>query len=291
MFSLCIPTMDRFDQCLIKYLHHYINNDLIDEIIICDENGNDVYKINQHFPLNEKLKLYVNAERHGPFYNKMKCCKLANNEWIALIDSDNFADVDYFQTIHTYIVNNMLEKNTILSPDYASEVFQWKHLSNIPNNVINKDTFKKMKEYDEMNSKNKTNVGVLSHLMNVGNYVLKKYIVENIDVDTNKSFNSTSYSFDVLLFNYLCFSQLNMSFILVKDAKYQHVASDDSVYLQYCNQQRTLAANTYIQLWKVLNNTFVQIQFKQMPLNVYIYDYSRHTSYFSTTLHINLSTI
>ena len=34
MFSLCIPTMDRFDQFLNRYLEGYMNNDLIDEIII-----------------------------------------------------------------------------------------------------------------------------------------------------------------------------------------------------------------------------------------------------------------
>ena len=44
MFSLCIPTMDRFD-FLKSYLPKYINNNLVREIIICDENGNDYKKI------------------------------------------------------------------------------------------------------------------------------------------------------------------------------------------------------------------------------------------------------
>ena len=46
--SLCIPTKDRFDNFLNNNLSKYINylNDgLIDEIIICDENGNDYNNI------------------------------------------------------------------------------------------------------------------------------------------------------------------------------------------------------------------------------------------------------
>ena len=49
MFTLCIPTMNRYDLHLSKYLLSYIENNLIDEIIICDENGNDVKQIKEHF--------------------------------------------------------------------------------------------------------------------------------------------------------------------------------------------------------------------------------------------------
>ena len=45
MFTLCIPTIDRFDKFLSRYLPEYINNSLINEIIITDENGNDIDKI------------------------------------------------------------------------------------------------------------------------------------------------------------------------------------------------------------------------------------------------------
>ena len=41
MFSLCIATMDRYDTFLSKNLPKYLANDLISEIIITDENGND----------------------------------------------------------------------------------------------------------------------------------------------------------------------------------------------------------------------------------------------------------
>lgn len=49
MFSLCIPTMDIFDDFLSIYLPKYINNSLIIEIIITDENGFN--KINNALPI------------------------------------------------------------------------------------------------------------------------------------------------------------------------------------------------------------------------------------------------
>ena len=46
--SLCIPTMKRFDTFLQKSLIYYIvllTKNIIDEIIICDETGEDYEKI------------------------------------------------------------------------------------------------------------------------------------------------------------------------------------------------------------------------------------------------------
>jgi hypothetical protein len=45
MFSLCIPTLDRFDNFLSKNLVKYLQNEDISEIIITDENGNDIEKL------------------------------------------------------------------------------------------------------------------------------------------------------------------------------------------------------------------------------------------------------
>ena len=47
--SLCIPTMNRYDSFLKNNLTKYLQMDLIDEIVICDENGEDVKKIQEIF--------------------------------------------------------------------------------------------------------------------------------------------------------------------------------------------------------------------------------------------------
>ena len=254
MFSLCIPTMNRYDSYLHKFLPVYLNIDSIDEIIICDENGNDANKIMQQFPDNKKLKLYTNVQRLGPFYNKIKCCRLAKNDWIALIDSDNFADIDYFEKMEEFINNNKLENKTILSPVYASKAFHWEHLCCPPNNIINKSTFKHMRFLDQEQTRIKPDSGNLDHLMNTGNYIINKYIIDKLDVTINEPLNRNSHSFDVVLFLYLCFTQLDIDFYIVDGARYSHSTSPDSVYLQYHVFFKDYAVRTYKQLWEVLTN-------------------------------------
>jgi len=254
MFSLCIPTMDRFDNYLKQYIPKYISNPLITEIIICDENGNDAKKIREYFQNNEKVKIFINEKRLGPFLNKIKCCKLAKNEWIALIDSDNFADEDYFFKMKLFIDDNKLKNYTILSPDYASEVFQWKYLSQTNNNLLNKITYKKIKNIDALHGINNKNAGCLSHLMNIGNFVINKSIINNINILPFEELISKSFSFDVCLFLLICFFQLDIDFYIVNNCSYIHSSSNDSIYLQYNNIYTSLQRYTYDKLWNILEN-------------------------------------
>ena len=132
MFSLCIPTLDRFDSFLKKNIQKYLDNELISEIIISDENGNDIKLIKENFTENSKLKLFKNEKILGPFLNKLKCCKHAKNEWIVLLDSDNFADIDYFKISQKYIFeNNNINKESIIAPCMASPNFDYRFLNNV----------------------------------------------------------------------------------------------------------------------------------------------------------------
>ena len=57
--SLCIPTMDRFDTFLKSYIQNYLSyleKNIIDELVICDENGEDYEKIKTYF--SEALTTY-----------------------------------------------------------------------------------------------------------------------------------------------------------------------------------------------------------------------------------------
>ena len=72
--SLCIPTMDRFDNFLNKVLDNYIEllkKQIIDEIIICDENGNDFEKINEKYSNfidnGGKLRVFKNNKHSSIF--------------------------------------------------------------------------------------------------------------------------------------------------------------------------------------------------------------------------------
>lgn len=228
MFTLCIPTMDRYDSFLKEYLPKYINNDYISEIIICDENGNDIQKIKNNFPGNKKLKLHTNSQKLGPFLNKMKCCKFSSNKWIALIDSDNFADTDYFEKAKNYIDNKNVDNNVILAPCWAKPRFNYSYLNN---KILNKSTLKSFNI-----DKAPNNYTPISVLMNTGNYIINKYLIDNININNDVELINNSSACDVILFNTLLFEQLDLNIVVVADMTYSHVVHDGSTYIQNCNQ-------------------------------------------------------
>lgn len=234
MFSLCIPTIDRFDEFLSKYLPHYVNNPWVNEIVITDENGNDAKKIQTAFSENNKIKMFVNENRLGPFLNKLKACSLASNEWIVLMDSDNFASVDYFFKAAEFINKNIQadQKNVILAPCFAKPHFNYSHLNGF---VYEKGTFQ------SNNVKEKQKIShMYKHsecLMNTGNYVLNKFLIDNLDLSTEKD-NSNYFRTpcDVLYLNTLLFEQLNLKMYIVPDLVYDHIVHDGSIYTQTHSQ-------------------------------------------------------
>lgn len=240
MFSLCIPTMDRFDTFLSKYLPKYLKNELISEIIIGDENGVDVDKINKHFPDNAKLKLFKNASQLGPFLNKLSVCKRAENEWIVLIDSDNFADELYFQTAKTYIEQHILnnEKNIILAPVRAQPNFNYSHLGGM---IFKKGKFNENRNRENSIRQHFTHSEVM---MNTGNYVLNKYLIDRLNLDSEAHHIQLSSACDVIYLNTLLFEQLDLNMHIVPNLEYSHVVHDGSIYTQTCNEFRNF--NEYV---------------------------------------------
>jgi len=227
MFTLCIPTMDRFDNLLVNYLPKYLSNNLINEIIITDENGNDCNKIKQMFT-NDKLKLFVNDSRLGPFLNKICACSKASNEWIVLMDSDNFADESYFNIANDYIKNNSItDKNIILAPCYAKPRFNYSHLSGM---IYKKGTFSKNKSVESTLINNTYTHS--SVLMNTGNYVINKYLLDNLNLSNESENIKMSSACDVIYLNTLLFEQLDLNLHVVPNLEYEHVVHDGSIYIQ-----------------------------------------------------------
>jgi len=237
MFSLCIPTIDRFDSFLYRYLEKYIDNEYIDEIIITDENGNDIEKIQKVYPNNNKLVLIKNEYRLGPFLNKLKACKHAKNEWIILMDSDNFAYKDYFITAKNYIENTIKDqKNIILAPSKARPNFDYSHLSGF---IYKNGSFKdnQLKE----NNLKKSHNSPSTTLMNTGNFVINKYLIDNLNINNEIQNISQSSSCDVIYFNVLLFEQLDLNLHVVPNLEYDHVVHNGSIYIQTSNQFKNFA--------------------------------------------------
>lgn len=226
--SLCITTLNRFDNFLNRYIEKYLQfleDDIINEIVISDENGNDYSKLLEKYgDNNPNLRVYKNESVLGVFLNKLKVCSYAKNNFFALIDSDNFCEKDYFVKVKKYILNNNLqlsENPMLLSPSFAKPSFNFKNLENI---VI---TRYNIENYENMNGFN--------ILINTGNYILTKNIIDNIKYDVNLLKNISAC--DVQYFNLLAFRQFsNLEFHVVKDLEYQHNIHNDSEYLKTIGQ-------------------------------------------------------
>jgi hypothetical protein len=230
MFSLCIPTMDRFDTFLHQNIEKYLTNELISEIIIVDENGNDYEKLSNSYKTNSKIKLYKNDNVLGPFMNKRRCCSLATNDWIALIDSDNFADHVYFETAKQYIDTHKLSNGSILSPCFAKPNFDY---SKITPNVITSSLIKSM-----------INQPWFFTMLNTGNYVIHRDLINGLNIDHETEKIKQSSSCDVIYMNTLLFEQCNVSFHIVPGLEYDHVVHNGSVYMTTCRKHKVF--NEYV---------------------------------------------
>lgn len=224
--SLCIPTLDRFDTFLSKNLPDYLSNRYIDEIVISDENGNDIKKIRQHFPDN-KLKLYSNDKVLGAYLNKEKVVSLASNTWVVLLDSDNYAPIEYYIAFERYVMEHGLHPNTIYMPA------GWlKSNRNYYNQYGDIDfTIQNAKHYFD------------DCMWNTGNYIVNKNTY--LHVKNNYEYLiPCCYSLDVIYKNAILLEN-NVHFRLVKDMLYDHVVHDGSYYIHTSHQAEPFRKTIY----------------------------------------------
>jgi hypothetical protein len=220
--SLCIPTMNRFDSFLKEYIPRYLSylkKNIIDELVICDENGEDFEKITRQF--SEELtayptfRVYKNEAVLGVFQNKIKVSSLASFEFVAIMDSDNFADASYFISAKQYITTNKFNKHSIFAPSFAKPTFDFKPFSNL---IVTKHNLR------DYYSASKFDI-----LLNTGNYVVSKHIFDEIRYDSRIMFYISAC--DVLFFNLLCFQQFeDFQIHILKDMEYTHVVHGGSIY-------------------------------------------------------------
>lgn len=98
--TVAIPTMDRWDKFLKKQLSIYLDHPLIDCVVVCDENGNDIEKIcEEGYDKNPKLRLYQNESILGVYGNKRQCLLKAPSQYVAVLDSDNWFEPSYFDRV------------------------------------------------------------------------------------------------------------------------------------------------------------------------------------------------
>lgn len=218
--TLCIPTYNRFDTFLVHNLPKYLANHYIDEIVISDENGEDIKKIAAHFPNEPRLKLFKNETRLGPFRNKDVAVSHATNEWVCLMDSDNFAPLSYFDAWAAYICKNGIDKKNIYSP--CKTIPQPNHggfdFTFFSNSIITKK-----------NAIDSTKISSGAVLVNTGNYIFHRDNFLNT-VDVFPELHSKLDVQDVMFKNALLLIK-NSVIHVVPDMMYDHIVHNGSFFL------------------------------------------------------------
>lgn len=114
--TVAIPTMNRW-RFLKNMLPVYLESSYINEIVICDETGDDFDEILLNYKMNNKIITEKNKTRLGPFMNKRKSMELSRFDWTALLDSDNiFTDKEFFEPLIELWKKEGIDSYTIYAP-------------------------------------------------------------------------------------------------------------------------------------------------------------------------------
>jgi len=132
--SLCITTYNR-NAYLFKSFEKVLHDDRINEIIIVDDCSEfQLYElIKQRCASLPKVRLFRNESNVGCYNNKHIAVSKASNEYVIILDSDNVIGGDYLDKIYS----EKWDSGTILAPDFAQPVFDYRKFGGITFNKTN----------------------------------------------------------------------------------------------------------------------------------------------------------
>jgi hypothetical protein len=222
--SLCITTMNRYKEYLSKYLPKYLDYDIFDEVIIVDENGLDKYQLDQAFKDNHKIKIYTNDVRLGAFKNKLKAISLAKNDWIYLLDSDNFIGPDFAKRLKEFTSQTILSERSIYCPEIA--LINWKpqpatNFNYLAGMTLDKDLIKQLCIAD---------FSKMEFFLNAGNYLLHKSVL-SYDYQFWDEQISECKCYDTIFFVFLMTYRRGMNLQIIPGLRYNYAAHQDSYYI------------------------------------------------------------
>lgn len=93
-------------EVLKLFIPRYLNIPIVREIVICDDaNSGDAVALRLWLPTTDippadqaRVRIFDSESdvRLGGFRNKVRCLSLAQQDWVSLIDSDNFASPEHY---------------------------------------------------------------------------------------------------------------------------------------------------------------------------------------------------
>lgn len=220
-YTLAFTTYNSAD-----YIERQLSNDffamssgLVDEIVIQDDCSEDYNKLKSKET--ENIKIYQNSKRMLPLLGRVEMLKNCKNDWVLLMDSDNFLTQKSFDALNSFIP----EPGVIYMPGFAHPDFDFR--SQYP------DTFIDLKL--AANRVGQPGVNWINVLLNTGNYLVPR--LEYLEVSKTIDPQLPACPCEVLYFNYL-WLKAGKRFYCKSDYEYIHTQRDDSFYRTYCADRR-----------------------------------------------------
>ena len=209
-------------QYILRHLQNdyfKMSNNLIDEIIIQDDHTEDYSILKPHET--DRIKIFQNEKRLLPLLSRVNLLNNCKNDWVVLMDSDNFPTQKTFDTLNSFTP----EPGVIYAPGFATPDFNFR--SQYADTMID---MKMAAERIGMPGVNWINV-----LLNTSNYLIPR--LEFLEVAKDIDPNLPVCPCEVLYFNYLWLKSGRKIFCN-KDYEYEHGIREDSFYRTYCADSR-----------------------------------------------------
>lgn len=208
--SVCIPTMRRFS-FLKESIPKYLENPHVNELVIVDETGEDYTAITTSF-FHPKLRVYQNESRLGMLKNKLRAASYATSDFIAILDSDNFADIGYFEAFKTFVTSHSVDHSHVFLPSFARPTFNYCKWIDIPitkNNIV-----QLMPEIETC--------------LNTMNSIVSKQLISSIDILKDVPMCDEIGCYDSQYFNLYLMFNFNATLRVVENMDYEHRVHDES---------------------------------------------------------------
>lgn len=121
--SLCLTNYNRYEEVLNSFVN-VADDNRISEIVISDDASDiEIFKrLQTAVSFCPKVKLYRSEINRDCYGNKRHVISLAENEWVAIIDSDNIIDKSYIDAIYNC---TPWHKEIIYQPVFAMPAFNF----------------------------------------------------------------------------------------------------------------------------------------------------------------------
>lgn len=233
-FTVAIPTMRRWSSFLEKSIPQYLEFDLVTNVIVCDETGEDAAAIERSpFANHPKLKVYTNSKRLGAYSNKRQCIEKSPPGWVAVLDSDNIFSEDFFETAYAALTKESFNPKLVLASADNVRLFiktgkEEKRTSHFSGLRITKANWNSVLTMPDWN-----------FLLNDGNYIVHTSQLSSLDP---KYTMEQVYASDAILAAKQ-FVANGCTYYLVPGLYYIHTVHEDSEWLK-TDRQSTRVLNT-----------------------------------------------